>query len=149
VVTNVAGTVTSTVATLTIRSPDRPTILVGGKIEGTVIWSQTNAVYSVTSDLEVPYGTSLEIQPGISLEGNGKALWVGGNLDAVGHQESTGRRLSLDIAVANSLLQALLRRFPSWSAAPNPSSISGDLMAGKSWVRQTPLWRWEICCLGT
>ena len=80
VVTNSAGVATSSVANLTVL----PVISVGGRIQGTVVWSQTNAIYRLINNLEVPFGTALSIAPGVVVDGNGSNMWVGGSFNALG-----------------------------------------------------------------
>lgn len=79
-VANAFGSAVSETAVLTVV----PVVPVGGRIEGTVVWAETNAAYSLNTGVLVPYGAELLIQPGVTVLGHGRKLWTAGHLSALG-----------------------------------------------------------------
>ncbi|MFZ3137286.1 MAG: CARDB domain-containing protein [Thermodesulfovibrionales bacterium] len=57
---------------------------VGGIINNDTTWTSGNSPYNLTSDVQVAYGATLSIEPGVLVEGHHVAIQVWGLLDAVG-----------------------------------------------------------------
>jgi len=61
---------------------------VGGIIDTNTMWSAPNSPYILTSNVQLAYGTTLTIEPGVTVDGNGMSIRVYGKLEAVGSDES-------------------------------------------------------------
>lgn len=82
-----AATVTATVdgrtaaAEFTVLPTPTP---VGGILAGNVTWTRAGSPYALTNTVQVVHGSTLTIEPGVLVLGEGKALEVWGTLHAVG-----------------------------------------------------------------
>ncbi len=81
--------------------------IVSGEVSG--IWSLENSPYVADSDITVPAGMQLEIEPGVAVQfSSGAALYVNGELQANGTPASPiifcGNVINLDTAIWNGIL---------------------------------------------
>ncbi len=58
---------------------------VSGIINTNTTWALANSPYIITNDVQIAYGTTLTIEPGVVVTGNGNAIKVWGILYAVGN----------------------------------------------------------------
>lgn len=56
----------------------------GGIISSNTTWPIGNSPYTLTADVQIAYGSTLIIEPGVIVNGNGYGIKVWGNLSAVG-----------------------------------------------------------------
>lgn len=57
---------------------------VGGIINTDITWTLANSPYTLTNRVQIAYGATLSIEPGVIVNGNNNAIQVWGVLDAVG-----------------------------------------------------------------
>ncbi len=75
--------VSSIIGSATLTIPQ--TTQVGGIITAsTTTWSLSNSPYSLSSDVQLAYGSTLAIDPGVVIYGSGHSIKVWGVLNAVG-----------------------------------------------------------------
>lgn len=60
---------------------------VGGIIDTNTVWTVENSPYVLKSNIQVAYGTTLTIEPGVTVDGNDMSIRVYGSLEAVGSDE--------------------------------------------------------------
>jgi hypothetical protein len=61
---------------------------VSGNINSDTTWTVENSPYTLTGDVQIAYGSSLTIEPGVVINGQGYNLSVFGNLNATGLPDS-------------------------------------------------------------
>lgn len=61
---------------------------VGGIIDVNTTWSVENSPYVLTDTVQIAYGATLTIEPGVSINGSGRLVQVWGTLDAAGNEQS-------------------------------------------------------------
>lgn len=57
---------------------------VSGIISSNTTWTLANSPYSLTGDVQIAYGSTLAIEPGVVVSGNGYSIKVWGNINAIG-----------------------------------------------------------------
>lgn len=71
--------------TLTVTRPDTE---VGGIINDNTSWTLANSPYRLVQNVQIAYGATLTIEPGVEIEGAGKSIEVWGALNAIGNASS-------------------------------------------------------------
>jgi hypothetical protein len=61
---------------------------VGGIIRSDTTWTLSDSPYVITNDIQVAYGTTLAIEPGVVINGEARKLIIYGNLNAMGSSSS-------------------------------------------------------------
>ncbi|MEH7746482.1 DUF5011 domain-containing protein, partial [Neobacillus drentensis] len=61
---------------------------VSGLIDQDTTWTAAGSPYSLSGNIHIANGVTLTVEPGVTIEGNGRNLIVYGNLEAVGRLDS-------------------------------------------------------------
>jgi len=84
-------------ASLSIAATD-----VSGIIPKSTTWTASASPFRLTGDLQIAYRATLKIEPGVQIEGNGKALTVFGKLTAIGSQSSPIPFVNIKLSFGNN-----------------------------------------------
>src|SRR3954463_3755116 len=57
---------------------------VGGIISADTTWNLSGSPYTLTNDVQIAYGTTLTVDPGVIVNGDDRAIRVWGTLDVAG-----------------------------------------------------------------
>jgi hypothetical protein len=78
-----------------------------GIIDTNTIWTLSNSPYLITSDIQVAYGVSLTIEPGVIVIGENHCLKIFGNLNGIGSESSRIVFNNVNIVPGNSVSSEL------------------------------------------
>lgn len=83
----------------------RPATSVGGIVSSNTTWSRANSPYRLTQNVQIAYGATLTIEPGVEVQGASKRIEVWGVLSASGTASSPVRLDSTHVVPRGAHLQ--------------------------------------------
>ena len=118
---------------------------VGGIINTNITWSLANSPYRIMGDVQLAYGAKLTIEPGVVVNGEGFAIRVFGNLNAIGSNTSNITFNNVKIEPGNNsssepyLIDVQFSKINGGEIYyPNGNGIYGSLVLRDSKLQNTP-----------
>ena len=80
---------------------------VSGIISTNTTWSASGSPYNLTGEVQLAYGATLTVDPGVTVNGNGNILKMFGKLSAIGTSSSYIKFNNIDIQSSSNMRKEL------------------------------------------